>query len=412
MTIFALVDCNNFYVSCERAFNPALEGKPVIVLSNNDGCIISRSNEAKRLDIPMGAPFFQWEKLCKRNQVQVFSSNYELYGDMSRRVMALLSQNCPNQEIYSIDEAFLLLDGFFEKNLNQYAINLCKEIKTCTGIPISIGLGATKTLAKIANYIAKTQTSAGIFHLNTSNKQILDHIPVAKIWGIGCQSALHLNKLRFFTAGDLLAANPKKLRTQFNVTMEKIIYELRGVSCLSLESIQPIKQIIFSRSFAKPVVCVVPIEEAVSHYAAMASVKLRRQKCLASGISVFLQSKKDLSCENSGFFHFPNPTADTGYIMRIAKKCIQRLYKAGYNYHKAGLILVDLVPHSIRQFDWLAPDTTKSERLMKTIDAINTQHGKNTIFYGAEGIKRPWQIKNARRSPRYTTQWHELLRVN
>lgn len=413
--LFALVDCNNFYASCERAFNPRLEGKPVVVLSNNDGCIIARSNEAKKLGISMGAPFFKWEKFCREHKVEIFSSNYELYGDMSQRVMSFLSQNCPQLEIYSIDEAFLILDGFSEKQLMEYTIDLREKIKRGIGLPVSIGISHTKTLAKVANYIAKNQTTSGVFLLDINNISILQSIPIDKVWGVGHRLTEHLKKLNLHTAADLRNANPNQLREMFSVTLEKTILELRGISCLSLESVQPRKQIISSRSFGKLVTQLSELEEAVSHYVAIASEKLRNQDSLASAVAVFLQTnlfrKQDPQYENSVFFPFPNPTADTGYIIRMAKKCLKHIYRQGYQYHKAGIMLLNLIPNTIHQYDLFNPKVEITQTLMKTVDHINQLYGKNTVFYCAEGIQRTWQIKRVRRSPRYTTKWKEILSV-
>lgn len=413
MSIFALIDCNNFYASCERVFNPSLERKPIVVLSNNDGCVIARSNEAKKLSIPMGAPFFKWESFCKKNNVAVFSSNYELYGDMSKRVMTIIKQNCPQVEIYSIDEAFLSLENLGIKNILAYALTLKNQIKTDTGIPVSIGIAQTKTLAKIANHIAKNTT--GVCHLTEKDVSLLQTFPVNKIWGIGHQLAKRLKNLNIHTALDLRNANPNYLRTHFSVTVEKIVYELRGTSCLTLELVQPRKQIISSRSFGKKITTLNDLEEAISHYTAIATNKLRIQNSLASGIGVFLHTHLfndfEKPYENDIYFSFPIPTNDTRYIIRIAKKCIQTLYKKGYRYHKAGLILLDLIPQAQQQIDLFTSFCEKSNNLMKTIDLINKEHGKNTIFYCAEGIKRNWQIKKERCSPRYTTRWSEILTV-
>ncbi len=413
MSLFALLDCNNFYASCERAFNPSLENKPVVVLSNNDGCIIARSNEAKKLGIPMGAPFFKWEKLCRMQKVKVFSSNYELYGDMSRRVMTLLKEYCPTVEIYSIDEAFLLLNNFTQAHALEFAKKLKQMVHAHTGLPVSIGIGPTKTLAKIANYIAKTELDSGVYLL--TNSETLTNYPVEKIWGIGRNLAIKLKQLNIYTADELYRADASLLRSKFSVTVEKIVYELRGKSCLSLEAIQSRKQIISSRSFRKAVTSLTEIEEALSHYTAIACTKLRKQKSVASAVAVFLHTnffrKNEPQYENSNYFPFPIPTADTGYIIRTVKKCAKYLFKKEYRYHKAGIILLDILPASLRQLDLLSEHPERKDALMKTVDYINTTFGKDTIFHCAEGIKREWQIKSEHRSPRYTTQWDELLKV-
>lgn len=417
MTIFALADCNNFYASCERVFNPKLEGKPVVVLSNNDGCIIARSNEAKKIGIPMGAPFYKWHPFCKKYHVQVFSSNYELYGDMSHRVMTVLESYCPDIEIYSIDEAFLLLDGFAWKDLTAYTSDIKRMIKMSIGLPISIGFAQTKTLAKIANHVAKKQIIEGVFNLCDLHlqDQILSQFSVENIWGVGTALAMRLKKLNIQTARDLRDADPKMLRLHFNVTMEKIVHELRGISCLSLESVQPRQQIISSRSFGKQVTNLAYLEEAVSHYAAIASAKLREQKSVAGGVYVFLHTnffrENDTQYANAQSFWFSIPTADTGSIIHVAKKCLRKIYRKGYKYHKAGLMLLNLTPSSIKQYDMLSSVHPKSELLMATIDLINKTWGRRTIFHCAEGVARPWQIKSERRSPRYTTRWSDLPKV-
>jgi DNA polymerase V len=413
--MFALVDCNNFYASCERIFKPALENKPIVVLSNNDGCIIARSNEAKKLGIPMGAPFFKWEKICFKNKVHVFSSNYELYGDMSHRVMTILAENCSTLEVYSIDEAFLFLNSLSDTQLFDYALSLRKKIKTYTGLPTSIGMGTTKTLAKIANAIAKNDTSDGVFLFTDKNLSYLKKIPVEKIWGIGHSLSIKLKDFNIHTAFDLKNSPPKLLRKKFSVNMEKIIYELNGVACLKLDIPQPRKQIISSRSFGKKIENLNDLEEAISNYTFTAAAKLRKQYSLASGMIVFLCTnhfkKNELQYENNVFFPFPHPTADTGYIIRIAKKCIRHLYKKQYHYHKVGLILMDLIPCEIEQLDFLNSHSAKPNILMQTIDSINSEYGKNTIFYCAQGIKRDWQMKSKKCSARYTTRWNELARV-
>lgn len=415
MSLFALVDCNNFYASCERAFNPRLEGQPIVVLSNNDGCIIARSNEAKKLGIPMGAPYFKWEPFCREHGVQVFSSNYTLYGDMSQRVMSIIAENCPHIEIYSIDEAFLFLKNLPEHELMDYALKLRQQIKLSTGIPVSIGIATTKTLAKAANIIAKNQNQSGVFRLNDETMYFLKDFPVEKIWGVGSRFAERLNRLNIFTADDLRVADPKSLRQQFNVTIEKMIYELRGIPHLHLETPAPRKQIISSRSFGKTVNNLSDIEEAISHYAAIATQKLREQESVAGGLSVFLQTnifrKDDPQYENSCSFPFPIPTANTGYIIGIAKKCIRYLYRKEFRYHKTGIMLLNIMPNSVEQMDWISQTPAKENQLMKTVDLINDHYGRDAVFFGSEGIKRDWLIKSTKRSKRYTTHWNEILSI-
>lgn len=416
MPIYALIDCNNFYASCERAFNPKLNGKPVIVLSNNDGCVIARSNEAKSLGIPMGTPYHQWKKFCKENNVYVFSSNYELYGDMSDRVMSTLRHFCPDMEVYSIDEAFLILDKFKYKDLKKFTLEIKQEIKQWTGIPVSIGFSHTKTLAKIANKHAKKNTIEGVFDLTSLELQndLLDKFPVKDIWGIGSQLSHRLEKLNIHTAKQLRDADAKLLRKNFSVVMEKIIQELRGVSCIPLEDIQPKKQIMCSRSFGKLVTDLDELMEALSHYVANACRKLRNQQSIAQGIYVFLHTnffrKNEPQYANQLSCYFPDATDDTGYIISVAKKCLQRIYKKGYQYKKVGILLLDLLPNTVQQYSLFSSnDRVKKTKLMKTIDQINLRMGQNAIFYCAEGIKPTWHIKREYRSPRYTTRLEEVL---
>lgn len=416
MSIFALVDCNNFYASCERVFNPRLEKKPIIVLSNNDGCVIARSNEAKKLGIPMGAPYYQWHYFCQKNRVHVFSSNYVLYGDMSHRVMTILESFCPDIEIYSIDECFLSLNHFKGIDLFTYAKHMKQAIKMYTGIPVSIGIGPTKTLAKMANHIAKKQIVEGVFHIEKYEK-ILENFPVEDIWGIGRQLSKKLKYSGIETAKHLHDADLKTLRRKFSVTLEKTIQELRGISCLPLEDITPPRQqIMSSRSFGKLVTRLDELEESLSHYTAIACLKLRQQNCYANGIYVFLHTnffrQKDMQYGNGVSYHFPFPSCDTTYIIHIAKMCLKRIFKSGYHYQKAGIMLLDLIPKQIQQYDLFAVnENSKRETLINAIDHINEKLGKNTLFFCAEGIERSWQTKAAMKSPRYTTQWKELPHV-
>jgi DNA polymerase V len=415
MPIFALVDCNNFYASCERVFNPSLEEKPIVVLSNNDGCVIARSNEAKIIGIPMGAAFFKWRVFCQKNQVHVFSSNYALYGDMSYRVMNTLEQFCPTLEVYSIDEAFLDLDGFKEQDLMVYSIHLRKKVRMWTGIPVSIGIAPTKTLAKIANHIAKKRTSEGVFSLLNEDARdaILTEFPLKDVWGIGNKISVKMKELNIHTAKDLRDADHKLIRKKFGVVVERIIQELKGISCLPLESVQPRKQIMSSRSFGSPVTKLEELEEAISHYTAKACIKLRKQKSVAQGIHVFIHTSLFNESQprygNSTSSHFLETTSDSRKIIRSAIECLRNIYKPGYRYQKAGIMLMDLSKNTIKQFDILTSSRLqKDDLVMNTLDLINAKLGKESIFICAEGTHREWQIRSDRRSPRYTTQWKEL----
>lgn len=415
--MFALVDCNNFYASCERAFNPALDKKPLVVLSNNDGCIIARSNEAKKLGIPMGAPFYQWRQCCEENGVQVFSSNYALYADMSQRVMTILKSFCPSIEVYSIDEAFLVIDQFAGNDMIAYATEIRNTIKAHTGLPVSIGISTTKTLAKIANHIAKKHTVTGVCDLSSlaSQEKVLQDFPIGDVWGIGRQLKKKLEPFQIHTAKDLRDADLKLLRRNFSVVVEKIIRELRNVSCIPLEAIQPRKQIISSRSFGRTVTSLNDLEEAVSTYTAIACLKLRNQKSHARGIYVFLQTnifkQKDPRYAMGASCLLPIATTHTNDMIRIAKKCLREIYQPGFKYHKAGIMLLDISPQTIKQHDIFVSGDQKKDTLTNMVDQINQKLGKNKLFYCAEGIHKPWQIKSCLRSPRYTTRWDELVVV-
>lgn len=409
--MFALVDCNNFYASCERAFNPSLEKKPIVVLSNNDGCVISRSNEAKQLGIPMGAPFYQWKNFCHRHHVFVFSSNYELYGDMSQRVMYLLKEFHEQTEIYSIDEAFLHMELPLSLS-NLYLLR--QRVKQSTGIPISIGMGSTKTLAKAANQLAKNAKDS-VFYFENQHHQdaCLSHFPIEKIWGVGRNLSAKLKQLNILTAKDLRDSDPKFLRLHFSVSLEKTIQELNGISCLGLEELKGRKQIISSRSFGKKVTSLIDLEEAVSYYVQIAANKLRKQKSVASAVYVFLRtnyfSESKPQYHNSYTVSLVKPSADTRELTQAAKKGLRQIYKKGYEYNKAGVILLDISQQHIRQYDMLTEVIdNKSEKVMQVMDNINQIMGKNSVFLAAEGIEKSWLIKCDRRSPRYTTRWPEL----
>lgn len=415
--MYALVDCNNFYVSCERVFKPHLEEKPAVVLSNNDGCVIARSAEAKKLQIPMGAPYYQWKQFFRDNQVNVFSSNYELYGDFSQRVMEALREFCDNVEVYSIDEAFLLFENMNNQSLIKHANDIRNEIRKWTGIPTSIGIGPTKTLAKIANKVAKTHAASPVFALLTIEQQemILRDFPIEDIWGIGSRLAQRLKELNIHTALQLRDADAKELRMHFSVVMEKTIQELRGLSCIPLEMIQPRKQIITSRSFGKLVTKLEELEEAVSYYTANACQKLRSQQSLAKAIQVFIHTnifrKNQPQYGNSIIVPFTMATADSAHIISCAKLGLNKIYRSGYQYNKAGIILVDIIPAVLQQQDMLAQFSPKRELLMKVMDSINKEFGRRTLFYCAEGIEQTWKISCSMRSPRYTTNWQELAKV-
>lgn len=419
MKVFALVDCNNFYASCERVFDPRLKNRPIVVLSNNDGCIVARSNEVKALDIPMGVPFFEQQALIKKHKVVVFSSNYQLYGDMSQRVMDSLRLFAPDMEVYSIDEAFLRLDHLQPRDLYDYCKTIRAKVFQWTGIPVSIGIGPTKVLAKVANRVAKKQTDNGVFDIRSQQTQdeILKTLEVKKIWGIARRWSERLGRMGIETASELRDASPVIIRKHLSVVGERLVRELRGHSCIDLEDVQPRKNILSSKSFGNLLTEKEPMAEALANYAARACEKLRKQNSRAQGVHVFIQTngfrETDRQYSNAITCTLTVPTSDTRLIIETAKSCLNRIYKPGYRYKKIGVMLLDLIPASLEQKHLFADsDPRPSDHLMGVVDRINRDHGPDTVFFGAQGVNREWKMRCGSRSPRYTTQWDELLRVS
>ena len=415
---FSLVDCNNFYVSCERVFRPSLSDKPVVILSNNDGCIVARSNQAKALGIPMGAPYHQHKQVIQQHAVEVFSSNYQLYGDMSERVMRSLSMLTPHLEIYSIDEAFIRLDTVPEHLFCEFSSSIREKLLRWTGIPTSFGIAPTKTLAKIANHIAKKQPR-GVWTLcdETSQIETMRHLPVEEIWGISYRLGKRLRSLGIATALELRNADIQLIRTHFNVVLESTLRELRGEACLDLQAVARKKSILSSKSFGKSLSDRRIIEEALASHAARACQKLRKQGSKASGIAVFLRTNPFRNYEqqyhNSMTLGFPCPSNDTGYIIKQAKEVLRQIYRQGYNYHKCGILLLGLQDESYQQQDLFANcQTQPSEKLMQALDSINESMGAETIFHAAQGTKREWCMKRQKKSPSFTTNWGDLLEVS
>lgn len=416
--VFALVDCNNFFASCERVFDPKLCRVPVVILSNNDGCIIARSNEAKALGIPMGAPFYQYKKLIEEKKVRVFSSNYQLYGDMSHRVMQSLKIFCKNVEVYSIDEAFLRMDEFEYGAIVDRAIDIQQKVTKWTGIPISIGIGPTKTLAKVANRMAK-KFKLPVFDLRDVDMQdeVLRELDVEEIWGVSSGLGRRLANLRIYKATHLRDAPQKLIRKAFSVVLERTALELKGISCTEIEKEKPKKNIRSSRSFGKTVSSLNDIEEAISNYAAKACEKLRKQHSQAKGIYVYVRTnhfkKQDIQYRSSKIIYFENPTSNTAEIISAAKRGLKSIYKAGYKYHKAGIVLIDLVQREFKQISLISNlNTSKSDKLMQTIDMLNCKVGTGKVFHASQGTVRGWQMKSEIKSRRYTTKWNEMLTVN
>ena len=413
--IFALVDCNNFYASCERVFNPKLEGKPIVVLSNNDGCIIARSNEAKALGIPMGAPFFKYKQLINRNKVHVFSSNYTFYGDMSARVMTSLRSLVDEIEIYSIDEAFLDISSFAYCDLEDTAKEIKTLIKQWTGIPVSIGIGSSKTLAKIANRQAKKDSLDNVFDIRNPDvkKSVLQELPVEEIWGISTRWGRRLRKIGIETAQDLVEANPRYVKKTISIVGERIHYELNGVSCIGIEEVKNKKNIISSKSFGKKVSQVQELEEAVSNYTARACEKLRLQNSRAQGLYVFLRTSphidKERQYSNGMSIHFSIPTSNTSKIIKEAKRLTNKLFLPGYEYQKVGVMLMNISDAKNEQSSFLDKENyNKSDNIMKSLDVVNKQFGSGSLILGAQGIQKNWRMKADRKSGAYTTNLKDL----
>lgn len=419
--LFALVDCNNFYASCERAFNPSLEGRAVVVLSNNDGCVIARSNEAKALGFQMGDPYHQKLAVIQQHNVAVFSSNYTLYGDMSRRVMQTLQRHAPEVEIYSIDEAFLNLAGLEHLGLDGYARQVRATVRQWTGIPVSIGIGPTKTLAKIANRIAKkSPEAAGVYELASDDQAdpALARVEVGDVWGIGRQWATWLNAQGITTACDLKHADPKQLRKHMGVVGERITYELNGVSCLPLELVQPIRKgVTVSRAFSAYLTDQEAVKQALSRYVMRAGEKLRRQGLAARHLTVFLRanpfSKVHPYYGNTASATLPHPTDYTPDLIGHAAKLLAHIYRPGYHYKKCGVMLTDLQPADRQRRDLFdTHDREREARLMKAMDAINASYGARTVAFAGMGGQRPqWATRADMTSPRYTTNWGEIPKV-
>ncbi len=420
MKLFALIDCNNFYVSCERVFKPQLNQKPVVVLSNNDGCIIARSNEAKQLGIGMGEPFFKVKEIIDKHQVSVFSSNYTLYGDMSRRVMETLCEFTPDMEIYSIDEAFLDLSGYANIDLDDYGRKIQSTVKQWTGMPVSIGIARTKTLAKIANHLAKkSQRACGVLNLAYSPwlEKALKAVPVEKIWGVGKSFAKLCASRNIETAFDLRNADLDWVKKHRGVMGLRTVLELRGESCIDLEQTAPAKKgICVSQSFCRKVTSLDEMKEAVATYTTRAAEKLRKEKKCAGAISVFVKTNLFKTNEqryvNSHTIELPTHTQDTSTLIEHGFAALHLVYRDKCNYKKAGVILSQLANNENVQLNLFdTNDHTKSKHLMEAIDSINQQHASNTIGYASSGIEKPWIAKFNHRSQRYTTRWDELLCV-
>jgi DNA polymerase V len=418
-TPLALVDCNNFYASCERVFQPALRGRPVVVLSNNDGCVIARSNEAKALGIAMGEPWHLCRQRFAASGVIVRSSNYTLYGDMSARVMRVLAGFTPNLEIYSIDEAFLSFAGF-ETRLERHARTLRATVLQWTGIPVSVGIAPTKTLAKLANRLAKKDPSCeGVCLLLDATRQddALGRIELTDLWGVAGRLADRLRALGILTPLDLKRADPRFLRERLSVVMQRMALELRGIPCIPLEQITPDrKSLVASRSFGRPVASRDELAESVAVFTSRAAEKMRRQNLATASLAVFVATNAfkpaDPQYAASKNVRLPVATADTGKLIGAAHTALSLLYRPGFLYKKAGVTFLDLMPADRVQgglFD--APDDARSKARMLALDDLNARYGRGTVTIGTAGQRHGWALRREFHSPRYTTEWSELLAV-
>lgn len=418
--MFALVDCNNFYASCERVFNPSLNGIPVVILSNNDGCVIARSNEAKAIGIKMGAPAFQLDELFKQNNVAVFSSNYALYGDMSQRVMNTLAGFSPDFEIYSIDEAFLNLEGFTLIDLHEYAKHIRYTTTKNTGIPVSVGLGPTKTLAKVANHFAKKHTeNDGVYLIENDKKRIhsLKELPIDEVWGIGKQYAKLLKKYGIHTAHDFTQQPENWIRKNMTVVGVRTYKELHGKSCHEIETTASSKKdICTARSFGEMQTDFTVIDEAVSNFASRCASKLRKQKSVCNLILVFIHTNEhrhDLNQYASNrVINLSIPTNSTIEIVHYARTALKSIFREGFMYKKAGVIVSGISTEKSIQlglFDKI--DRNSHEKIMSSIDNLNNKFGKDKIKLAVQGNKEKWKLRQEKLSPKYTTDWNDIITV-
>ncbi len=421
--LLALVDCNNFYVSCERVFRPDLIGKPVAVLSNNDGCIVARSKEVKDLGIKMGVPVFQIQQLINQHQIQLFSSNYTLYADMSSRVMSTLESFAPTMEVYSIDEAFLDLTGVCRKNPTAYGHLIRKAVVRATGIPVCVGMAPTKTLAKLANFAAKRwKHTEGVLDLSDPirREKLMKLVPVGEVWGIGSKTSAKLNKLGITTVWDLASQPSKRIQTQFNVVVARTVMELNGIACMELEDITPDKQqIVCSRSFSRRLTTYSDLSQALSEFCSRAAEKLRRQHSVAGCVSVFIRTSpfnpQEPHYERSATIKLSAATQDTRTLITAANRLLTEIFRVGFNYQKCGVQLSHIQPATklgqTELFDFVDDSLpTENSLLMATMDQINRRFPK-MLSIAATGIDKSWQPKTERISQRYTTNWKELATV-
>jgi DNA polymerase V len=415
--MIALVDCNNFYASCERLFRPQLQNKPIVVLSNNDGCVIARSEEAKRLGIQMGDPAFMIEQVLQQHQVSVFSSNYTLYGDLSDRVMSTLAGFASLIEVYSIDEAFLQLDMLRYKDATEYASAIRKTVIRNIGIPVSIGIAPSKTLAKMANRLAKKKYKAqGIHCLDTLEKtrEALESTAVQDIWGIGAQYAKLLVKNKFHTAWDLAQAPEEWIRKNLSVVGQRLYNELKGIPCIEFSALPPKKKMIcVARGFGKLLSEKQEVLEALANYTAMVAAKLRSEQLAATIIHIFVQTnahrREDKQYFRSLYINLPVATSNTHELIRHAREGFETIYRPGYHYSKTGCTAMELVPENQVQYGIFdTANRSRDSKLMKTIDMVNRSLGQQAVRFALQGFSSKWKLRQLKLSPCYTTRINEV----
>ena len=417
--MYALVDCNNFYASCERVFNPSLQNKPVAVLSNNDGCIIARSDEVKKLNLPMGAPIFKLKNFCKHHKITVLSSNYPLYGDMSARVMTILEQFSPNVEVYSIDEAFIDLTGFNHYDFNAYGKSIRKRILKWTGIPTCVGIAPTKALCKVANKIARKfpKETGGVYVIDTDEKRLkgLKWTAIKNVWGIGRRLEKRLMLKGCKTAFDFTLLSDEWVRRNFSITEWRLKKDLEGIPTIEFEIKEIKRSISTTRSFEQTYSDIEDITERISTFAACCSEKLRAQKSSCHMIIIMLRSdrhkKNTEQYSASKTVVFSYPTDSTLSITKAAVEAIKIIFKKGINYKKAGVIVTGLVPTNNHQLNLFLHENPKHKPLMLAIDHLNKKFKTTAIKLANQDLQRTWKMKQEHLSPKYTTKINDIITV-
>ena len=418
--MFGLVDCNNFYASCQRVFRPDLIGKPIVVLSNNDGCVIARSNEAKKLGIPMGAVAHQYEKLFIQNNINVFSANFTLYGDMSQRVMNILSEYTPDMEIYSIDEAFLKFDGFKNFNLQTIGEAMQRKVTKGTGIPISVGIAPTKALAKVANRIAKKfpQKTKSVYIIDDEEKRIkaLKWLKVEDIWGIGRQHSKRLQALGVKTAYDFTQLDKSFIQKQFSVVGLRLQQDLLGIPTLDLEETESKKAIATTRSFDYNYTELEQLEERITTFAVSCAEKLRKQQSCCNSLMVFVRTnkhRKELPQYSRNIvIELPYPTSSSIELAKFAVQALRQIFKTGYAYKKAGVIIQHFTPEKSTQINLFENSNECHKIVMSTMDKLNTIYGMQKIKLASQDLKKVWKMKQEKLSPNYTTKLSDIITIH